>query len=85
MLVRVNCPIILPNTAYVEFSSELAKKLGTAVAQWLRCCARNRNVASSITAVVSGFFFDIKSSRSHYDTRVDSASNRNEYQEYFLG
>jgi len=34
---------------------------------------------------VSGFFIDIKSFRSHYDPGVDSASNRNEYQEYFLG
>ena len=31
------------------------------------------------------FFIDIKSFRSHYGTGVDSASNRNEYQEYFLG
>ena len=53
--------------------------MGTAVAQWLRCCATNRKVAGSIPAGVSGFFIDIKSSRSH------SASNRNEYQEYFLG
>jgi len=30
-------------------------------------------------------FIDIKSFRSHYGPRVDSASNRNEYQEYFLG
>jgi len=30
-------------------------------------------------------FIDIKSFRSHYDTGVDSASNRNDYQEYFLG
>ena len=51
---------------------------GTAVAQWLRCCA-------SIPAGVSGFFVDIKSFRSHYGPGVDSASNRNEYQEYFLG
>ena len=28
---------------------------------------------------------DIKSFRSHYGPEVDSASNRNEYQEYFLG
>ena len=34
--------------------------LGTAVAQWLRCCATNRKVAGSIPAGVSGFFFDIK-------------------------
>ena len=49
------------------------------------CCATNRQVAGSIPAVVSGFFIDIKSLRSHYDPGVDSASNRNEYQEYFLG
>ena len=57
----------------------------TAVAQWLRCCATNRKVAGSIAASVSGFFIDIKSFRSHYGHAVDSASNRNEYQEYFLG
>ena len=31
------------------------------------------------------FFIDIKSFHSHNGTGVDSASNRNEYQEYFLG
>ena len=31
------------------------------------------------------FFIAIKSFRSHYDPGVDSASNRNEYQDYFLG
>ena len=31
------------------------------------------------------FFIDIKSFRSHYGLGVDSASNRNEYQEHFLG
>ena len=60
-------------------------KPGTAVAQWLRCCATNRKVAGSIPAGVSGFFIDIKSFRSHYGPGVDSASNRNEYQKYFLG
>jgi len=58
---------------------------GTAVAQWLRCCATNRKVAGSIPAGVSGFFIDIKSFRSLYGRGVDSASNRNEYQEHFLG
>ena len=53
---------------------------GTAVAQWLRRCATNR-----IPAGVTGFFVDIKSFRSHYGPGVDSACNRNEYQEYFLG
>jgi len=58
--------------------------LGTAVARWLKRCATNRKVAGSIPTGVSGFFMDIKSFRSHYDPGVDSASNRNEYQEYFL-
>jgi len=48
-------------------------------------CATNRRVDGSIPAGVSGFFIDIKSSRSHYGPEIDSASNRNEYQEYFLG
>ena len=51
------------------------------MAQWLRCCATNRKVAGSIPAGV----VDIKSFRSRYDPGVDSASNRNEYQEHFLG
>ena len=59
--------------------------LGTVVAQWLRFCAINRKVAGSIPAGVIGYFIDIKSFRSHYSTGVDSASNRNEYQEDFLG
>ena len=58
---------------------------GTAVAQWLRCCATSRKFAVSIPAGVSGFFIDIKSFRSQYGPGVDSASKRNEYQEYFLG
>ena len=61
------------------------KTQGTAVAQWLRCCATNQKVVGSIPAGVSGFFIDIKSFRLHYGPGVDSASNRNEYQEYFLG
>jgi len=52
----------------------------TAVAQWLRCCATNPKVAGSIPAG----FINIKSFRSHYGPGVDSASNRNEYQEHFL-
>ena len=52
--------------------------LETTVAQWLRCCAENQKVAGLIPA-------DIKSFRSHYGPGVDLVSNRNEYQEYFLG
>ena len=55
------------------------------MAQWLWRCATNRKVAGSIPASVSGFFIDIKSFRSHYGPVVDSVSNRNEYQDHFLG
>jgi len=56
-----------------------------AVVPWLRYCTTNRKIAGSISAGVSGFSNHIKSFRSHYGSGVDSASNRNEYQEYFLG
>ena len=61
----------------------LSHTRGTVVAQWLRCCATNRKVAGSIPADVSGYFIDVKSFR--YGPGFDSASNRNEYQEYFRG
>jgi len=32
------------------------RRTGTAVAQWLRCCATNRKVAGSIPAGVIGIF-----------------------------
>ena len=51
------------------------------MAQWLRCCATNRKIAGSIPAGVIGINFF----RLDYGPRVDSASNRNEYQEHFLG
>jgi hypothetical protein len=51
----------------------------------LAAIVANQKVAGSIPAGVNEFFIDIKSFRSHYGPRVDSASNRNEYQEYFLG
>ena len=56
---------------------------GAAVAQWLRCCATNRKVAGR--SQLLSFFIDIKSFRSHYGPGIDSAPNRNEYQEHFLG
>ena len=51
------------------------------MAQWLKCCATNQKVVGSIPAgVIVIIYF-----RSHYGPGVDSASNRNEYQEHFLG
>jgi hypothetical protein len=46
----------------------------------LRLCAKIRKVAVSIPDGAIGFSFP-----PHYGPGVDSASNRNEYQEYFLG
>ena len=74
---------VLVKTEYRKEGSELCHCYR--LAQLLRCCAINLKVAGSIPAGVSGFFIDIKSFRSHYGAGVDSASNRNEYQEYFLG
>ena len=55
------------------------------MAQLLRCSVTNRKVAVSIPDGVMEFFIDMKSFRSHYGPGVDSASNRNAYQEHFLG
>ena len=68
-----------------NYFTKYISQRGTVVAQWLRFCAINRKVSVSIPAGVSGFFIDIISFRSHYGPAVDSASNRNEYQEYFMG
>jgi len=56
--------------------------MGTAVAQWLRCCATYLKLTGSIPDGVIETFIDIKSFRSHYGPWVDSASKRNQYQEY---
>ena len=40
----------------VPFIEYLITVTGTAVAQWLRCCATNWNVAGSIPAGVIGIF-----------------------------
>jgi hypothetical protein len=67
-----------------DIRTDLSTK-GTAVAQWLRYCATNQKVAGSIPDVME-FFIDINpSDRTMALGSVDSASNRNEYQEYFLG
>ena len=56
------CKQLLKSSLFVlnpNFHS-VFRKVGTAVAQWLRFCATNRNVAGSIPSSVSGFFIDIK-------------------------
>jgi len=51
------------------------------------CCieCNKRIFAHKCSLVPLEFFIDIKSFRSRYGPGFDSASNRNEYQEHFLG
>ena len=51
----------------------------------LRHCATSRKVAGSIPRWCHWSFLLTWSFRPHYGPGVDSACNRNEYQEYFLG
>jgi len=46
-------------------------------------CYKSEGVRSQLVSLE--FFIDIRSFRSHYGPAVYSASNRNEYQEHFLG
>ena len=58
--------------------------LGTRWRSWLRHCATSRKVLGSIPDGVIAIFHSHNPSGPHNGPRVDSASNRNEYQEYFL-
>jgi hypothetical protein len=59
--------------------------MGTVVAQWLRCSAQIGRLLVRSQMVSFEFFIHVKPFRSHYGRGVESASNRNEYQEHFLG
>jgi hypothetical protein len=75
--VRVVNPPPLPS---IEPEISLQNEI---VLNWfslLRHCATSRKVAGSIPDVVTGII-----RRLHYDPLVDPASNRNEYQGYFMG
>ena len=58
---------------------------GTRWRSWLRHRATNWKVTGSIPDGVIGIFHWHNPPRPHSGPGVDSASNRNEYQEYFLG
>ena len=58
---------------------------GTRWRSWLGHCATSQKVAGSIPDGVIEIFSLTQSFRPHYGPGVDSASNRNEYQEDFLG
>jgi hypothetical protein len=65
--------------------SQYYQRMGTAVAQRLRCCTTNRKVAGSIPDGVIGIFHWHNPSDRTMALGVDSAFNRNEYLENFLG
>ena len=58
---------------------------GTAVAQWLRCCATNRKVAGWTSNGVIGIFHRHNPSDRTMALGSTQVSIRIEYQEYFLG
>ena len=58
---------------------------GTRWRIWLRHCATSRKVADSIPDGVNGVFHCHNASGRTMARWFDSASNRNEYQEYFPG
>jgi hypothetical protein len=58
---------------------------GTQWHSWLRHCATSQKVAGSIPDGVTGIFHWQNTSGRTMTLEVDSASNRNEYQKYFLG
>ena len=66
-----------------KYQESTTADMGTRWRSWLRHCATTRKVACSIPDGVTGISH-WQSFRPHYDPEVDSASNRNEYQEYFL-
>jgi hypothetical protein len=69
----------------ILFGGFLSLEGGTRSRSWLRHCATSRKVAGSIPDGVSGFFSLPLFFRPQYGPGVNSASNRNEYQECFLG
>ena len=60
-------------------------KRGTRWRSWLRHCATSRKVAGSIPDGVTGTYHWHNPSGRTMALRLYSASNRNEYQKYFLG
>jgi hypothetical protein len=68
-----------------KYLDSITNLWGTRWRIWLRHCATSRKVAGSIPDGVIGIFPLNLSFLSQFGPGVDSASNTNEYQEYFLG
>ena len=76
----------LPIKIYPVISHLLFNEVAGTAYMYFLCAYKFQNLLYILFQMVSlGFFMDIKSFRSHYGPGVDSACNRNEYQEYFLG
>ena len=56
MIVNSNCIGHMRGGGYIEIYLAHVHYRGTAVAQWLRCCATSREVAGSIPDGVIGIF-----------------------------
>ena len=64
--------------------AEVGDRLGHAVAQLVEVL-RYKSESRGFDPRWCHLNFSLTSFRPHYDPGVDSASNRNEYQNYFLG
>jgi hypothetical protein len=69
---------------YNVFEQIIAYTWGTRRRSWLRQCATSQKTAGSIPDGAIGIFH-CQSFRPHYGLGFDPDSNRNQYQEYFLG
>ena len=79
--VIINCFVLIMLLSYFL----LLLPLFTQWRGWLSHCATSQRVAGSIPGGVTGIFRLHNPSGSTLTLGVDSAFNRNEYQEYFLG
>jgi len=79
--------IVVVNVFYIYIYTSLCKSYylqiyrGSTVVRML--CYKSEGRCFDLVSLE--IFIDIKSFRSHYGPGVDSASNKNEYQEHFLG
>ena len=74
-------PLGRPRRRWVDNIRMNLQEVGYGYMDWIGLA----QVRDSWRKLIIGFFIDIKSFRSHYGPGVNSASNRNEYQEHFLG
>jgi len=82
--IVIEC-IVFEECTFVSGKGFLVSCVGLQHSMKIRCSYFTSVSLVRSQLVSLEFFIDIKSYRSHYGPGVDSASNRNEYQEHFLG